>query len=170
MQMSSPIKKLTVLAVLTALGIALQLLESYLPFLVNLPGGKLGLANIVTLIVLYLYGARAGFSVALLRSVLGALLFGGVVGMLYSVSGAVLATAVMYFAKQKLTKLSIVGVSVLGACMHSAAQVCVAGVLLSGVLIYTYLPALLIVATVCGTFTGLAAKFAVQHMKRMERK
>ncbi len=167
MRTSFPIKKLVFLAMLTALGIALQLFESLIPFAVNLPGGKLGLANIAVLLVLYVCGVREAFVVAILRSVLGALLFGGVVGLLYSVSGALLSLAVMLLARRYLTALSIVGVSVLGACAHSTAQVCVASVLLSSVLLYTYLPALLIVAAVCGVFTGLAAKYAAVYLKRM---
>ncbi len=165
MQTSSPIKKLVVLSMLTALGVALQVFEGFLPFAVNLPGGKLGLANIAVLLVLYAYGAKEACVVALLRSVLGALLFSGVVGLLYSVSGAIVSFAVMLLARRYLTKLSIVGVSVLGACAHSAAQVCVASVLLSSVLLYTYLPMLIIVAAVCGVFTGLAAKFAVKYLR-----
>ncbi len=167
MQTLSPIKKVVFIAMLTALGIALQVFEGFLPFAVNLPGGKLGLANIAVLLVLYVCGAREALCVALLRSVLGSLLFGGVVGLLYSVSGALVSLAVMLLARRYLTALSIVGISVLGACAHSLAQVCVASVLLSSVLLYTYLPPLIILATVCGVFTGLAAKHAVGYLKRM---
>ena len=170
MQTSSPIKKLVFLAALVALGIALQLFENFIPFFVNLPGGKLGLANIAVLIVLYVYGVREALCVALLRSVLGALLFGGVVGMLYAFAGAVVSMLVMWIAKRYLTKLSIVGVSVLGASAHATAQVCVAGVLLSNLLLYTYLPMLLVISAVCGVFTGLAAKYAVHYLKRTEGK
>lgn len=167
MRTSSPIKKLVFIAMLTALGIALQLFESFIPFAVNLPGGKLGLANIAVLLVLYVCGAREALAVAILRSVLGALLFGGVVGLLYSICGALASLAIMLLARRFLTGLSIVGVSVLGACAHSAAQVCVASALLSSVLLYTYLPALLVIAAICGVFTGLAAKYAVGYLKRM---
>ncbi len=165
MQTSALTKKLVLLSMLTALGIALQLFENMLPFAVNLPGGKLGLANIAVLLVLYIYGFRAAAVVAVLRSVLGALLFGGVVGLLYSLAGSVVSLVVMGIAKRRFTKFSIVGVSVLGACAHSAAQVCVASVLLSSMLLYTYLPPLLILAVVCGVFTGLAAKYAVRYMR-----
>ena len=170
MRTSLPIKKLTLMAVLVCLGITLQLFESYLPFFVDLPGGKLGLAHIATLIVLYMYGLREAVTVAALRSIIGALLFGGVVGMLYSVSGALLSMLVMYVAKRYFTRLSIVGVSVLGACAHSAAQVCVGAVILSSVLFYTYLPPLMAVAAVCGIFTGLAAKAAVQYLEKVEKR
>ncbi len=165
MRTSALTKKLVMLSMLTALGIALQLFENMLPFVVNLPGGKLGLANVAVLLVLYIYGLREAAVVAVMRSILGSLLFGGVVGLLYSFTGSIVSLAVMGFAKSRLTKLSIVGVSVLGACMHSAAQVCVASVLLSSVLLYTYLPPLLVLAVVCGVFTGFAAKFAVRYMR-----
>ena len=159
-------KRLTTAAVLIALGIALQVLESMAPIPVAIPGGKLGLANIATVMTLFLFDAKTAFAVALLRSALGSLLYGGVSGMLYSVAGAAFSAAVMVLLRRYARgKLSIVGVSIAGAVCHNAAQVTVAALVLGNVWIYTYLPLLGLLAAVTGMFTGLAGRFAVVHLQ-----
>lgn len=167
MQMRLRTKRLVLCAVFVALGVGLQIVESIIPLPVNLPGGKLGLANIATLILLYSFGAKTAFVCAVLRPFLGSLLYGGVSAMLYSVTGSLAATCVMlalqYVGHGRFTPI---GVSVAGAVSHNAAQTAVAAVLLSNVWIFTYLPILSIVACITGIFTGYAAKFALVYLKR----
>lgn len=58
------------------------------------PGVKLGLANMVTVLAIYLYGLRDGLTVALMRVLLGSLI-GGVFlapGFLPGLAGAVSST------------------------------------------------------------------------------
>lgn len=168
MPMQSRTRRLVLSSVLIALGVGLQILESMVPIPVNLPGGKLGLANIATLLVLYAFDAKTAFVCALLRPFLGSVLYGGVSAMLYSVSGSVFATGVMFavmrFGRSRLT---VVGVSVLGAVSHNIAQVFVASLVLSNVWIFTYLPILAIAACITGIFTGYAANYALTYLKRV---
>lgn len=160
------IRRLTTAAVLVALGIALQVTESMLPLPVAIPGGKLGLANIATVMTLFLFDAKTAFAVALLRSAIGSLLYGGVSGMLYSVAGALFSAAVMVLLRRHCReKLSIVGISIAGAVCHNAAQVTVAALVLSNAWIYTYLPLLGLLAAVTGLFTGQAGGFAVRYLR-----
>ena len=49
---------LTQLGILLAVAIALRFAESTVAYLLPLPGAHLGLANAVTIIVLYLYGTK----------------------------------------------------------------------------------------------------------------
>ena len=166
MPMQSRTKRLVLSAVLVALGVGLQILESIVPLPVNLPGGKLGLANVATLLVLYTLDTKTAFAFAVLRPFLGSLLYGGVSAMLYSVSGSVFA-ACMMLAAMRLgrDKLTAVGVSVVGAVSHNVAQVFVASLVLSNVWIFTYLPILAIAACITGIFTGYAARFILAHLK-----
>ena len=161
------IKKLVVSALLVAVGIGLQIAESMIPMPINLPGGKLGLANIVTVILLYTFDIKTAFICALMRAFLGSLLYGGVSGMLYSVSGAVFSALIMWAAMRLgHGALTEIGVSVIGAASHNAAQVSVACIMLSNVWIYTYLPILGTASCITGIFTGYAARFAVKHMRK----
>lgn len=168
MQMRLRTKRLVLCAVLTALGVGLQILESIVPIPINLPGGKLGLANIVTLILLCTVDIKAAFLCAVLRPFLGSLLYGGVSAMLYSVTGSLFAACMMLLAlRAGKDRLTVIGVSIIGAVSHNAAQTAVACVLLSNVWIFTYLPILAIAACITGIFTGYAAKYALVYLKHV---
>lgn len=167
MQMRLRTKRMVLCAVFVALGVGLQIVESMVPLPVNLPGGKLGLANITTLILLYSFGGKTAFVCAVLRPFLGSLLYGGVSAMLYSVTGSLTALFVMLAVRHAgRGRFSPIGVSIAGAVSHNAAQTAVAAVLLSNVWIFTYLPILAIAACITGIFTGYAAKFALAYLKK----
>ena len=88
-------RHLTLLALLTALSLALFVLESALPVPFLAPGAKLGLATIATLVALTLLGPRDALLVLVARVLLASLLFGGPTVFLYSASGGLLSLAAM---------------------------------------------------------------------------
>lgn len=159
-------KKLTLCAVLTALALALSYAERFLPLqlLVPLPGIKLGLANIVTLVALYLLGGRYAFAVLLPRCILGAVFGGGITGLLFSLTGGVLAMAVMRLCKN-VPLFSVYGVSILGAAAHNIGQIAVAAALLGSAYVFAYLPYLLIVALFTGFAIGTACVGVLHVLK-----
>ena len=73
----SSYRHLATASVLTAAALMLAYLEAVLGFLISIPGVKLGLANLATLLLLYTYGVRYAATVALLRICLAALLCAG---------------------------------------------------------------------------------------------
>lgn len=150
-------KRLALCAVLVALALALSYTERFLPLqlLIPLPGVKLGLANIVTLIALYLLGPGAAFAVLIPRCILGAVFGGGITGLLFSLTGGVLAMSVMSVSR-KIPLLSIYGVSILGAAAHSVGQILAAMLLMNSVYVLAYLPWLLAVSVFTGLATGAA--------------
>ena len=152
-------KKLTLCAVMLSLALALSYLERFLPLqlLIPLPGVKLGLSNIVTLIALYLLGAKSAFAILILRCILGSIFGGGITGLLFSLTGGILALLIMT-AAQKCPLFSVYGVSVLGAAAHNVGQIIAATVLLRSVYVAAYLPWLLIAAVVTGLLTGAAGQ------------
>ena len=83
-------KKLTTLSLLSAIALALYAVESALPPIVPIPGIKLGLANIITLVVLWKYYAKDAFFVLLVRILLAPLFFGQAISLLYSLAGGLL--------------------------------------------------------------------------------
>ena len=83
------------LGLLTAVGIALHIAEGLLPAVGMIPGGKIGLANVVTVIVLFAWGGRAAFCVNIVRALVASLLTGGGMSMVYALAGAVCSCAVM---------------------------------------------------------------------------
>ena len=93
------VKKLTALSVSVALSLVLSYIESLIPPLVAVPGVKIGLANIVTVFLLYSYSFREAAVVSFIRVSLSALLFGSTVSLIYSASGALLSLLGMALIK-----------------------------------------------------------------------
>ena len=150
-------KKLALCAIMVALALALSYMERFLPLqlLIPLPGVKLGLANIVTLIALYLMGPGSAFAILVPRCILGAMFGGGITGLLFSLTGGLLAMGVMSLCK-KVSLLSIYGVSIFGAAAHSVGQILAAMVLMDSVYVGAYPPWLLLVSLFTGFATGAA--------------
>ena len=150
------------LAMLLALGIVLHVLEgAFLPPL-PVPGAKMGLANIVTLLALLAYGWRWGLLVGVLRVMLGTLLSGTFLslGFMLALSGAVCSALVMAAGQRLLgERLGAVGLSVLGAVSHNLAQLAVFALWARQGGVFYYLPPLLLFAGPTGLFTGLAAAY-----------
>ena len=159
-------KRLTLCAVLIALALALSYTERFIPLqmVVPLPGVKLGLANIVTLMALYLMGPKAAFAILIPRCIFGAVFGGGITGLAFSLTGGLLAMCVMALAR-KLPIFSIYGVSILGAAAHNIGQILAAMVLMHSVYIGAYLPYLLIVALFTGFATGAAGAGVLRALK-----
>ena len=144
-------KKLTTCAVLISLALALSYMERFIPLqmAIPLPGIKLGLANIVTLIAMYYLDVKSAYAIVFIRCLMGAIFGGGVSGLMFSLTGGLLSLTMMLLAK-KLPCFSIFGVSIIGAATHNIGQILAAMLLMQSVYIGAYLPYLLIVAL----FTG----------------
>ena len=149
-------KNLAQSAVLVALALALSYTERFIPLqmVIPLPGVKLGLANIATLVALYALGWQKTIPIVVVRCFLGAL-FGGLTGILFSLTGGLLSLGVMAACK-KIPVFSIYGVSILGAAAHNIGQIFAAMALMGSVYVWAYLPYLLLIAIFTGTATGAA--------------
>lgn len=112
-------KKLTTLSLLSAIALALYAVESALPPIVPIPGIKLGLANIITLVVLWKYSAKDAFFVLLVRILLATLFFGQVISLLYSLSGGLLCLLAMVFVQRLLHGHYLFLASMTGAVFHN---------------------------------------------------
>lgn len=159
-------KRTALCAVLIALALALSYTERFIPLqlVVPLPGIKLGLSNIVTLVALYLLGTKHAFLILIPRCVLGALFGGGITGLMFSLLGGVLALLVMAVGKSS-GLFSVYGVSVLGAAAHNVGQILAAMGLMRSVYIGAYLPYLLLVAIATGLTTGACCAGVLRAMK-----
>lgn len=159
-------KRMVLSAVLVSLALALSYTERFIPLqmLIPLPGVKLGSANIVTLIALYLLGAKSAFAILILRCVLGAMFGGGITGLLFSLTGGLLSMSVMALC-QNIPCFSVYGISILGAAAHNVGQILSAMVLMNSIYIGMYLPYLLVVALFTGFATGAAGAGVLRILK-----
>lgn len=152
----SKIKKYALMSLMLAAGIVLQWVDGFLS--IGVPGGKLGLANVVSVLNLYLFGAKNALFVAVLRAFLGSVLGGGISSVPYSVCGAVSSVLVMAAAKKYFSAyLSEIGISVCGACVHNLAQIAVACVVFENASVASYGSVLILVGTASGALTGITA-------------
>ena len=148
-------KKISLCAILIALALALSYMERFVPMqlIVPLPGFKLGLANIVTLVALAMLKPKYAFGILIARCVFGAAFGGGFMGLAFSMCGGALALCAMVLAP-KSRVFSVYGISVLGAAVHNVGQVLVAMVLMHSVYVGAYLPYLLLLGVITGLLTG----------------
>lgn len=152
------IRKLTLLANFLAIAIVLNIIESAIP-VIPVPGAKLGFANVVTLIVLYVYSFKDGFILTISRVLLVSVLSGKLLGPVFymSMSGAILATIAMGFFK-KSNFFGMIGVSVLGSIFHCFGQIIAGYFVIGSFAIVLYLPIMLLLSIPAGVVTGLIAK------------
>lgn len=158
-------KKIAYLGMFAALALVLGWLETLIPIYPLVPGMKLGLANVVSLLVLYRFGWKEAGCVNLLRIGLSGILFGNLSLVLYSLAGGVLSLTAMIFLK-KTDWFSPAGVSVAGGVMHNLGQLLMAVfVMENGKLVY-YAPVLMITGTVSGVLIGMAGAFLHRHLPK----
>ncbi len=159
-------RNLSILALFSALALIISGLESALPPLVPLPGIRLGLANIVTLVLLYRYTAKDALLVLTVRILLSSLLFGQAVSLLYSLAGGLLSLLVMNGGNKLLNRHYLGLTSILGGISHNIGQITVALLLTQVPGVLAYLPFLMLSGILTGLFTGLCAHFMLKFLPK----
>ena len=167
------VQKMALLGVLTAGAIIIAVLESFIPS-IGIPGVKMGLANIVILIILYELGIWEAAVVNLLRVLAVSLIRGTFLsmGFLMSLTGCVLSLGIMILFYVLIKKFSVIGVSVIGAIFHVTGQILIAMLFLGTAYIFLYLPIIAISAIFTGVFVGIVAEIIIKTgvIKRQREK
>lgn len=158
-------KRVAYMGMLTALAFVFSYIESLLPIHLGVPGVKLGLANLVVIIALYMMDARRAFTLSLVRILLSGLTFGNPASMIYSLAGGMLSLAIMIFAK-KCKVFSVTGVSILGGVFHNVGQILVAAVVVETASLLYYLPVLVLSGTIAGVMIGILASILIRHLSK----
>ena len=157
-------QKLSKLALFSCLSLIIYSVESLIPPLLPIPGIKLGLANIITLVVLVSCSYRDAFWVLLVRILLSAMLFGQAMSLLYSIAGGICCFLVMWLLHTLLGERFLFLTSAFGAIAHNLGQLFIAFLLTKVPGVLCYLPFLLISGALTGLFTGLCARFTLQKL------
>lgn len=160
------IRKLTTLALYTTLALIIYSVESLMPPPVPIPGIKLGLSNIITLVVLTKYSSRDTLLLLTARILLSTFLFGQAMSLLYSLAGGLLSFVAMVLIQHLLQKHFIYLTAIVGALFHNIGQLLVAFLLTSVPGVLTYLPFLIVSAVLTGLFTGLCAHFTLKYFTK----
>ena len=157
-------KKLTRLALLTALSLILYTVEAQIPPPVPVPGVKLGLANIITVYAMFRFGPRDTLLILLTRVLLGSFVTGAVSALIFSLSGGLLCYLVMLALRRVLTERQIWVCGVIGAVAHNIGQILACVAVYQTTAVLAYLPPLLLSGIVTGLFTGLAATYLLKRL------
>ena len=157
------VKKITQMAMLTAIALTIFMIEAQIPALVPIPGVKLGLANIVTVFAVFALGPKEAGMILFVRIFLGAVFAGNFSTILYSGAGGACAIAVTIALRRLLTEKQLWVAGCTGAVAHSIGQMAVAMVMMGTPTIAVYLPVMIAIGIVTGLFTGLCAQFLVNR-------
>jgi heptaprenyl diphosphate synthase len=161
------------IALLSAYAIGLHGFESLLP--TPIPWLKLGLANIISLITLLLYGMRPAIMVTLIRVVVVSIFTGTFLGpaFILSLAGGLISTFAMgsvLFLSPRL--FSVVGISLIGAFFHNITQLFLAYFLfiqrIEAILLIT--PIFLLLGTLTGAVNGVISDILIKNLKIADQK
>lgn len=165
MRVAKNTKKIALLAMCVALAMIFSFVESFVP--TPMPGIKLGLANIVTLFLIYTLGPAYAIGVSVVRIFLSTLLFGAFpTALFYSFFGFVLSFTVMMISKTFLP-FGKVGVSVLGAVFHNLGQVIAACLIMSTASLAVYFIPLLLSGTIAGVVIGVIGGIVIKKSDKI---
>lgn len=164
-----------IIAALAALAITIHVAESALPS--PLPGVKPGLANVITLVALMMFGWRVAAWVAFLRVLVGSLFIGTFLSpaFMLSFSGALCSIAVLgvagHWAKIRYGKRGFslapgpVGLGVLAAMAHMTGQFYAAyWLFIPHKALFNLLPVLMTAGVIFGMISGLIAVSMIHYL------
>ena len=155
--------KVALSAILAALALIFSYIEAILPLSVGIPGVKLGIANLVVIIALYVLGFKYAMAVNVLRILVAGLLFNGAFGAMYAMAGGVLSLIIMYLLK-KMNLFSTVGISMAGGVAHNLGQLLVAALIVSTMKLFYYFPVLLFSGMISGILIGIVASLILKRL------
>lgn len=161
--------KMIFISLIVAQALVLHVIEGMIPVPIGIPGAKLGLANIFTIISLYILGFKSTVIVVVLRVALATMFGGTLSSFLFSLSGGLLSLFSMTIIKNLLKdKVSIIGVSGAGAVSHNIGQLLVASYIVRNWTVMMYLPVLTFIGIGTGIFIGITANYIIGHMSKIK--
>ena len=160
-------RRLTRLALLTAIALTIFLVEAQLPVFL-IPGMKLGLANIVTVYAMFVLGPGDALLILIARVFLGAVFSGQFSTFFYSMGGGLLCWLALTVLRRLFTQRQLWLCSPVSAIFHNLGQLFVAAALMKTWAVLAYLPYLVLAGVFSGLFTGLCAQFLVARLNRLK--
>ncbi len=157
-------KKTAYMGVFLAFALILSYIESLIPFYFGIPGMKLGLANLMVVVMLYLAGTKEALLLSVLRILLSGFMFGNMFGILYSLAGGIVSFMIMWLIK-RWGHFHVITVSALGGVFHNIGQLIVAMLVVENYYILYYMPVLLVAGFVTGVLIGVLSNELIHRLK-----
>lgn len=150
--------------VFTALALMFSYIETLIPIQFGIPGIKLGLANLMIVIMLYKRNAKDALLLSVVRILLSGFLFGNLSSILYSLAGGILSLCVVTLLKKK-GGFSVIGVSVAGGVTHNVGQLIVAMLVVETYQVGYYFPILLVAGVLTGMGIGIVSREVLKRIR-----
>ena len=155
-------RRVATLAVLTAMGLIMFMVESLFPPLF-LPGAKMGLSNIFSLLTVYVLGPTEAIILVVIRTTLGSIFTGNISTLMYSMTAGLVSVVVSIILVEFVyPKVSIVAISVVAAVMHNLTQNIVFCLVSNTPEMFSYMPWLALLGVVAGIIVGFAVWFILR--------
>lgn len=158
-------KKIAYSSMLVALAMIFSYVEVLIPFSFGIPGIKLGLANLVVVIGLFILKPFQVFGILVVRIILSAFMFGNMSSLIYSLAGGVLSFFVMLLLK-KFKGFSMTGISMAGGVIHNVGQLMIASCVVENLHVLYYMPVLLVAGLITGMLIGIVGQRVYKHIER----
>ncbi len=159
--------KLIFIALLVTIGLVLSIIEAYIPLPFIIPGAKLGLSNVVSLVTLVVFGFKEALIVGVIRSLTFVIATGSFSSLIYSLSGSIVSTITMFIFYKRYSKyFSLIGISILGAIFHNITQVVIGSLILKNIKVFSYLPPMLLISLFSGYFIGLTSIYMSRNLTK----
>lgn len=159
-------RRVTRMALLTAIALTIFMAEAQIPTPIPIPGVKLGLANIVTVYAMFVLGPADTLMILVSRVFLGSVFSGQMMTFFYSLAGGLTCYVVMLGLRRVLTKNQIWACSAVGGVCHNIGQLAAAILIARTPALVVYLPWLVLCGMVAGLFTGLCAQFLTVRLDK----
>lgn len=159
-------KNIGITSLFLALALVLSYIETLLPVFIPIPGLKIGLPNLVIIIILYLYDLKTASLINVMRIFIAGFMFGSAFSIVYSLAGAFLSMIIMALMK-KTRKFSIVTVSSAGGIFHNLGQIIMAAIVMENYYIFTYFPVLFVGGIITGIVIGIIARELLPRLRKI---
>lgn len=157
-------KRIATLSVLCAMGLIMFMVESLFPPLF-LPGAKMGLSNIFSLLTLFVLGPVDALVVVIVRTVLGSLFGGGISTLMYSLTAGVVSVAISAFLVEFVyPHITIIAISIMSAICHNITQNVVFCLISNTPEMFSYMPWLALVGILAGLIVGFATNLILRAL------
>lgn len=155
-------EKFTNFALFISISIVLSIFEMMIPINFVLPGLKLGLGNLLLVILIDYYSFKELLIFQLIKISITTFMLGLFSIYMFSLSGGMLALIVMYSLRKLFkTKITTYTVSMAGAIAHNIGQIIFAIFALKTPELISYIPLLV----VFGSITGFALGYIIEKIK-----
>jgi heptaprenyl diphosphate synthase len=157
-------KRIALLGCFTAMALIIFVIENLLPSII-LPGAKIGLSNIFTLLTLILLGPLEAVILIIARTVLGCLIVGNLSALMYSLSAGLVSVGVsILLYKISYERISIIAISISAAVIHNIVQNIVFCLITQTPKYFAYIGYLAIFGVVSGAMVGIIVLLLIKYI------